>query len=135
FLAAAGVVHGYLLWRRQGAGLPEYRRRWVAAATPFAVLALVLVLSGGRGFLFQGRYASGDVTSGRTATWSKVGTDWMAGDIVRKLFGDPTTSRAVVNRPNDGTTAGQKPVDLTTDNAAVGALQRGGVLGELAFLF
>jgi hypothetical protein len=134
FLAAASLVHAYLLWRRQGEGLPTYRRIWVAAATPFAVLALVLVLSGGQGFLFKARYGSGDVTSGRLDTWKQVGADWVHGSVVEKLFGDTKTSRAVVHRANDGTQPGTKPVDLTTDNAAVGALRRGGVLGEVAFL-
>jgi O-antigen ligase len=50
------------------------------------------------------------------------------------MFGDTATSRAVVTRDNDGHKPGEKPLQLTTDNAAVGALRRGGVLGELAFL-
>jgi hypothetical protein len=135
-LGAAGLVHAYLLWRRpeETAGLPTYRRTWVAAVTPLAVLALVLVLSGGQGFLFKARYGSGDVTSGRLDTWKQVGVDWVHGSVVEKLFGDTKTSRAVVHRANDGTRPGTKPVDLTTDNAAVGALRRGGVLGEIAFL-
>jgi hypothetical protein len=54
--------------------------------------------------------------------------------VVEKLLGDTATTRAVVHRAHDGTRPGEKPVDLTTDNAAVGALRRGGVLGELAFL-
>jgi hypothetical protein len=134
FLGAAGLVHAYLLWRKPGGGLPSYRRIWIAAVTPFAVLALVLVLSGGQGFLFKARYGAGDVTSGRLDTWKQVGTDWVHGSVVEKLFGDTKTSRAVVHRANDGTRPGTKPVDLTTDNAAVGALRRGGVLGEIAFL-
>jgi hypothetical protein len=134
FMGAASLVHAYLLWRRQGAGLPTYRRIWVATVTPFAVLALVLVLSGGQGFLFKARYGSSDLTSGRLDTWKQVGVDWVHGSVVEKLFGDTKTSRAVVHRANDGTKPGTKPVDLTTDNAAVGALRRGGVLGEIAFL-
>ncbi|MDT5038651.1 MAG: hypothetical protein QOE03_3836 [Micromonosporaceae bacterium] len=126
YLGAAGVVHAYLLWRRRGAGLPAYRRAWLAAATPFAVLALVLVLSRGNGFLFQARYGGGDVTSGRVDTWRQVGREWVDGNVARKLFGDTATSRAVVARNG---------LKLTTDNAAVGALRRGGVFGELAFLF
>jgi hypothetical protein len=54
--------------------------------------------------------------------------------VIEKIFGDTATARAVVHRADDGTKPGAKPVDLTTDNAAVGALRRGGVLGELAFL-
>jgi hypothetical protein len=129
YFAAAAAVHAYLLWRRRGADLPSYRRVWLAAATPFAVAALVLLLSevGGQSFVFQARYGGGDPTSGRTATWRQVGRDWVAGGVVQKLFGDTKTSRAVVVR-----TAAK--LQLTTDNAAVGALRRGGVFGELAFL-
>lgn len=135
YLAVAGVVHAFLLLRRRGTGLPEYRRVWLAAATPFAVLALVLAITHGSGFLFQERYAAGDMTSGRTDTWKKVGQDWLDHGVDYKLFGDYRNVRASVHRANDGHKAGQKPVDLSTDNAAVGALQRGGALGELAFLF
>jgi len=86
-------------------------------------------------FLFQARYDKGDVTSGRTDTWRKVGRDWVDHGIADKLFGDTATSRAVVHRAEDGHRAGEKQLDLTTDNAAVGALRRGGVFGVLAFLF
>jgi O-Antigen ligase len=125
YFGAAAVVHAYLLWRRRGAGLPSYRRVWIAIATPFVVLALVLAFSGGS-FLFQERYNSGDVTSGRTDTWKQVGREWVDGNIIEKVFGDTKTSRAVIKRSG---------LQLTTDNAAVGALRRGGVLGEIAFLF
>jgi hypothetical protein len=134
YFGAAALVHAYLLWRRRGAGLPSYRRVWVAVAAPFAVLALVLVLSGGEGFLFKERYDNGGVTSGRTDTWKQVGRDWVNGNVAQKLFGDTGSARAVVHRDDDGHKAGEKPLDLTTDNAAVGALRRGGVLGEVAFL-
>ncbi|MGC9667102.1 O-antigen ligase family protein [Planosporangium sp. 12N6] len=136
YFAAAAVVHGYLLLRRRGEDLPAYRRVWLAAAVPFAVTALVLVLSeaGGQSFLFKARYDAGDVTSGRTDTWKQVGRDWVNGNVVVKLLGDTGTARAVVIRDDDGHKPGEKPLQLTTDNAAVGALRRGGVLGELAFL-
>jgi O-Antigen ligase len=127
YFGAAAVVHGYLLWRRRGADLPAYRRVWLAAAAPFAVLVLVLVISGGQGFLFQSRYPGGDVTSGRLDTWKRVGTDWVHGNAAQKLFGDTATARAVVVRTTD-------KLQLTTDNAAVGALRRGGLLGVVAFL-
>jgi hypothetical protein len=128
YFAAAALVHAYVLLSRRGADLPSYRRVWVAIATPLAVAAAVLVVSegSGQGFLFKARYESGDPTSGRTASWKQVGREWVDGNLVQKAFGDTKTSRAVVVR-ND--------MKLTTDNAAVGALRRGGVLGELAFLF
>ena len=49
-------------------------------------------------------------------------------------FGDARTSRAVVIRLNDGAPPQGPRMKLNTDNAAVGALRRGGVLGVLAFL-
>ena len=105
FAAAAALLHVILLWR--GArGLPEYRRRWLAAAVPFAVLALVLVLSGGQGFLFRDRFGGTDVTSGRTDTWRQVATDWRHAGWAEKVFGDARTSRAVVFRADDGAPPG-----------------------------
>jgi hypothetical protein len=134
FFGAAATVHAFLLWRRRGTGLPRYRRPWLAAATPFAVLALVLALSDG-GFLFKSRYGGDDPTSGRAETWKRVGVEWLDARFAEKLFGDTKTTRAVVNRADDGTAGtADKQLNLTTDNAAVGALRRGGVLGELAFL-
>jgi hypothetical protein len=126
FAAAGALLHAYLLWRGPGRGLPAYRRVWFAAATPFLVLALVLVASGG-GFLLQGRYSGDDPTSGRVDTWKRVGVEWVHAGWAEKAFGDAKTSRAVVVRTAD-------KLQLTTDNAAVGALRRGGVLGVLAFL-
>jgi hypothetical protein len=127
YFGAAAVVHAYLLWRRRGVDLPSYRRPWVAAAVPFVLLVLVLVISGGQGFLFQTRYGGDDVTSGRLDTWKRVGVEWVHGNIAQKLFGDTRTSRAVVVRTAD-------KLQLSTDNAAVGSLRRGGVLGVVAFL-
>jgi hypothetical protein len=136
FLGAAGAVHAALLWwrhrRRPVAELPEYgsrQRSLVAAATPFVVLALVLGVSGGQGFIFQERYGSGGMTSGRLDTWKHVVNEWRSDPIAEKLFGDTATTRAVVIRESSG------DIQLTTDNAAVGALRRGGVLGAIAFLF
>ena len=135
FAGCAAVVHaGLLWWRRRPADLPSYRRRWLAAATPFAVLALVLVLSGGQGFLFRDRFGGSDVTSGRVDTWKQVAVDWQHAGWAEKLFGDARTARAVVTRDNDGSAPGAERRKLNTDNAAVGAFRRGGVLGALAFL-
>jgi YD repeat-containing protein len=136
YFGAAALVHAFLLLRRRGANLPAYRPVWVAAAMPFAVIALVLVASetAGQGFLLQQRYDGAGVTSGRTDTWKQVGRDWIEDSIPEKLLGNADHSRAVVIRDNDGTEAGEERLQLTTDNAAVGALRRGGVLGVLAFL-
>jgi hypothetical protein len=131
YFGAAAVVHAYVLWRGRGAGLPSYRRVWVAAAVPFVVAAVALALSGG---LLKSRYSGNDPTSGRVDTWTAVGREWTAAPVVEKLFGDTKTSRAVVHRADDGTSPGEAQLNLTTDNAAVGALRKGGVLGVAAFL-
>jgi hypothetical protein len=129
FAAAALLVYAVLLLaRRRPADLPEYRRRWLAIAVPAGLLALVLVLSGGSGFLFRSRFGGEDATSGRLDTWKQVVRDLRADGPAEQLFGDAKTSRAVVVRAGS-----DRP--LNTDNAAVGALRRGGVLGLLAFLF
>jgi hypothetical protein len=136
FAVSGALVHAVLFWRRgQRTDLPQYRRPWLAILAPFAVLALVLVISGGRGFVFQNRFGGDDVTSGRTATWKQVVTDWRHAGLAEKVFGDAKTSRAVVTRLDDGEPPQGPRRKLNTDNAAVGALRRGGVLGELAFLF
>ena len=138
-LATAAVAHAGLLWlrgRRPVAGLPEYRRPGLAAATPFLVLAVVLGLyvadslspAQDRPGLTQSRYGDGGVTSGRLDTWTQVYVDWRDAGVAEKLFGDASTTRAVVTRASSG------DVQLTTDNAAVGALRRGGALGVAAFL-
>jgi hypothetical protein len=104
---------------------PPGRARWAAVALPFVVLALVLAVSGGQGFLYKSRYGGADITSGRTETWAQVGREWKAAGIGDKLLGDTKTTRAVVERGGNS---------LPTDNALVGSLRRGGVLGVLAFL-
>jgi hypothetical protein len=135
FAAAAAVVHAVLVLRGPGRTAPD-RRRWLAALTPFAVLTLVLILSGGVNFLVRDRFNPGgsDVTSGRVDTWRQVASDWQHAGWAEKLFGDARTSRAVVTRTNDGAPPEGPRRKLNTDNAAVGALRRGGVLGAAAFL-
>ncbi|MBT8225738.1 MAG: hypothetical protein HKP61_09425 [Dactylosporangium sp.] len=137
FLGVASVLHaGLLVWhrRRPVTDLPEYsgRRLLAAAVLPFLVVATVLVATGGQGFLTQQRYGgtgSSGLTSGRSDTWIQVGRDWVDDSLPEKIFGDAETARAVVYRESSG-----HEVKLTTDNAAVGALRRGGVLGAGAFL-
>jgi len=129
----AAAAHAALLWWRARhdrplAGLDTYRRPWLAAAAPFLVLVSVLVLSGGEGFIFVKRYDDAGLTSGRAETWKQVFVDWRRDPVVDKVFGDTETARAVVKRKSSG------DVQLTTDNAAIGALRRGGVAGVLAFL-
>jgi len=104
---------------------PSARSTWTAVALPFVVLILVLAVSGGQGFLYKSRYGGDDITSGRTRTWAQVGREWRDAGIGDKLFGDTKTTRAVVERGGNS---------LPTDNALVGSLRRGGVLGVLAFL-
>ncbi|HKS98113.1 MAG TPA: O-antigen ligase family protein [Rugosimonospora sp.] len=139
FAAAAALLHGVLLLRRRYEDLPRYRRPVLAAAVPFVVLGLVLALSGTESFFFASRFttpagSSPDVTSGRIDTWRQVAQDWKHAGWAEKLFGDARTSRAVVVRTNDGAPPGTPHAKLNTDNAAVGALRRGGVFGVVAFL-
>jgi hypothetical protein len=153
FAVSAALLHALLVihWRppglpeyrrrpglpdyRRRSGLPDYRRPWLAAGTPFVVLALVLVFSGGGGFLMRNRFGDdSDVTSGRVDTWKQVVTDWQHAGLAEKAFGDASTSRAVVIRANDGAPPQGPRRKLNTDNAAVGAFRRGGVLGAVAFL-
>ena len=133
FGAAVALVHAVLLWwrPRRPADLPGYHRRArvVATLAPFAVIALVTLLSMLNGtFLGQNRYSDGGVTSGRTQTWQAVFHEFRTDDWVQKAFGDTDNARAEVYRPSAPTTG------LTTDNAAVGALRRAGVAGEVAFV-
>jgi hypothetical protein len=133
FAAAAAIVYAVLLWwrtRRPVADLAAQRRPWLAAATPFLALLLIFAVSGGTGgFLMQERHDGGGVTSGRLDTWKQVFTEWRDGPVVEKAFGSTHDSRATVTRESSGV-----DVKLTTDNAVVGALRRGGVLGVAAFL-
>jgi hypothetical protein len=138
YAGVAAVLHALLLWRRRGADLPSYRRPLIAAALPFLLIGGVYFGLGGFQFATQSRYgnpsattplgeAGSDPTSGRMDTWRQVVVEWRAAGWAEKAFGDATTSRAVVRR-------GPHSPKLTTDNAAVGSLRRGGVLGVVAFL-
>jgi len=122
FLLAAAVAHAVVSVARRSASTPE-------RIVPFAVLAAVLVATHGTAFLGQARYAEGGVTSGRLDTWKQVARDWEHAGWAEKTFGDASDARATVHRESSG-----DGIELTVDNAAVGALRRGGALGELAFL-
>jgi O-antigen ligase len=111
------------------------RSGWLSVATPFVVLAIVVTLGGGYQFLLRDRFGDqGDVSSGRTDTWRQVWVDWKHSGWAEKAFGDARTSRAVVERVNDGNPPEGPRRQLNTDNAAVGAFRRGGVFGALSFL-
>ncbi|MFG1922688.1 O-antigen ligase family protein [Cryptosporangium sp. NPDC048952] len=144
FAGAAAVLHAFLVLRHRRADLPDYRRWWLAAATPFLVLLVVYFSSGGIGYLTRDRLNTGAsrggsqvaaATSGRTDTWKQVWNGWEDAPVAEKLFGDATTSRAVVTRLNDGAPPEGPRRQLNTDNAAVGAFRRGGVSGAVAFVF
>ncbi|GAA0714906.1 hypothetical protein Drose_02130 [Dactylosporangium roseum] len=133
--AAAVVFAAVTLWRRHTDIDARGRTAWIAMATPFVVLAIVFTVGGGSQFIFRDRFndGGGDVTSGRTDTWRQVWVDWRAAGWAEKAFGDARTSRAVVKRLDDGAPPEGPRRQLNTDNAAVGAFRRGGVLGAAAF--
>jgi hypothetical protein len=145
FYGAAALVHAVLVWRTRhtgGAGYLSRRAALGAALLPCGVFGAALIASGGLDFLYANRYADGyhvdgayaaDVTSGRLETWRAVVSDFAAAGLVEKVFGDTSTARGVVVRADTGPTPQTRP-KLTTDNALVGALRRGGVLGVVAFL-
>jgi hypothetical protein len=147
YLAAAAGLHALLVWRQRRAaarglevpddGLDAYptrRAAWTGALLPIALVAVIGLGSGGAAFLGTNRYDSGGVTSGRSATWGQVWTEFKADNVAQKIFGDAKYARGYVIRENTGADAASRP-KLTTDNAAVGSLRRGGILGEIAFLF
>lgn len=147
-LAVAGIAHGALLWwsrhqTRPGTcpswttGLPWYGSpagAAVAVTVPLLVCGMVLGAwstpagTSARPGVTEARYSDGGVTSGRWDTWRQVIVEWRRAGVTEKLFGDTTTTRAVVKRAGSG-----DDVQLTTDNAAIGALRRGGALGVVGF--
>lgn len=157
FLVCAAGVHLLVLarkhwWARRGSevpddGLPSYsslRRAAVAAAIPFVLVGMVFVGMGGVSSLFQSRYDNSvtepstatevkDYTSGRFDTWKQVIDEFDRDSIVAKVFGNNADPRGAVVREDTGP-VGERP-ELTTDNSAIGALRRAGILGCVAFLF
>ena len=133
YLGVVAVLHALLVWRRRR--YPRRSARWLAALLPLVLVGVIVVASGGWAFLTAKRYGeAADVTSGRTATWAQVWREFKADDVAQKLFGDAKFARAYVIRTDTAVDPTDRP-KLTTDNAVVGALRRGGILGELAFLF
>ncbi len=125
FLGAAAAVHAVLVWRR----------RLLEAVVPLVLVGVITLASGGWDFLTAKRYGeAADATSGRTATWAQVWREFKADEPVQKAFGDAKYARAYVVRTDTAADPKDRP-KLTTDNALVGALRRGGILGVLAFLF
>jgi hypothetical protein len=129
--AATGIYVLLLLFRR--VTYPTLRAAAVTVLLPVIAVAVVGIGSGGSSFLFKSRYSSGGVTSGRADTWQQVITDFKSDGIAEKMFGDAKSVRGYVKRADTGATDAARP-ELTTDNAAVGALRRGGILGVGAFL-
>jgi hypothetical protein len=125
YLGAAALINAVLVWRR----------RLVEALLPIGLVIVIVFASGGWAFLTSKRYGEqADVTSGRTATWAQVWREFKADDVVQKLFGDAKYARGYVIRTDTAVDPKDRP-KLTTDNAFVGALRRGGILGVIAFLF
>ncbi len=132
FLGAAAGLHLLLVLAKR-VRYGSTRSAVNAVVLSLAVVLAIGVASGGSSFLFKSRYSSGGVTSGRASTWKVVIDDFRADGVAEKIFGDAKSVRGYVLR-SDSTTPGLKAPQLTTDNAAVGALRRGGILGALAFL-
>jgi hypothetical protein len=134
FLGAAAGLHLLLVLAKR-VRYADRRSTVFAVLLPLVVVGVIAVGSGGSGFLFQSRYSSGGgVTSGRTDTWRQVVTDFRHDTVAEKIFGDAHNVRGYVSRDNSSANPADRP-ELTTDNAAVGALRRGGILGVAAFLF
>ena len=125
YLGAAAVLWAVFTWRR----------RLVEAVVPIVFVGVIVLASGGWDFLTSKRYGeASDLTSGRTATWAQVWREFKADDAPQKVFGDAKNARAYVVRTDSALIPGIDRPKLTTDNAFVGALRRGGILGVLAFL-
>jgi hypothetical protein len=148
YLGLAVAVHALLVLRQQHAlrrgrplpddGMEVYRSpraAWLGALVPVVLVGVITLGSGGIAFLQANRYASDndDMTSGRKDTWIQVFREFRADTVAEKLFGDAKNARGTVTREDTGANVKDRP-KLTTDNSAVGALRRGGILGELAFL-
>jgi hypothetical protein len=141
YFAAATVLWAVLVgysrrWRRPVEGLDSYptaRAAWAGALLPVLLAVVIGLASGGAGFLGTQRYGDmGGVTSGRSATWGEVWREFKADDVPQKIFGDARFARGYVIRDDTGD-ARSRP-KLTTDNALVGSLRRGGILGVVTFL-
>ena len=135
YLGAMAGLHALLVWRRRGPDrYPNAWAAWAGALLPLVLVGVVVVMSGGWAFLTAQRYGdAADVTSGRTATWAQVWREFQAADVAQKLFGDAKSARAYVIRTDTAEDPAKRP-KLPTDNAAVGALRHGGILGVVAFL-
>jgi hypothetical protein len=131
YLAAAAGLHAVLVWRRRGPdSYSSTRAAWAGALLPLVLVGVIVVASGGWDFLTSKRYGeAADVTSGRTATWAQVWREFKADDVAQQLFGDAKSARAYVVRTDQ-----PEHPKLQTDNALVGALRHGGILGVFAFL-
>lgn len=113
----------------------------VAVAVVFVAGASILLRARIGSFFLVERYEDAplaqsygradDVTSGRVATWKEVFREFRTDGWTEKLFGSAERSRATVLRPGDDP---KDPVTVLTDNAAIGALRRGGLLGVVAFV-
>jgi len=153
-----------LLWRTEevrrrplaALSTPASRTVVAQALLPLVLLVAVVGISGGSDFLLKNRYAAdqattttteegeeaeeeqsrvsaASVSSGRTAIWSLVVREWRSDSLPEKVFGTADNSRGYLLRYPDTPAYSWQP-KLTADNAPLGALRRGGVLGVLVFL-
>jgi hypothetical protein len=148
-LALAAAIVALVLRSRDG--LMDDLRRWMPSHRTRTVAGMVVVtLAAGAtvayhrsviDFFTVARYRdsavaqslgqAADITSGRRETWRQVMREFRSDGWSEKLLGSSEHSRAVVVRPGDRT---DDRVQVLVDNAALGALRRGGVVGALAVL-
>lgn len=146
-LLVAGAVVAVALWARNvrivEVRLPSHRGQVLmgVAAAVVVVAGSLAIRSRIADFFTVERYGDAplarrygradDVTSGRVATWEQVFREFRSDGWTEKLLGSAERSRATVLRPGDDP---EDPVTIVTDNAAVGSLRRGGLLGVATFV-
>lgn len=137
---------------------PQARRVLAQALLPLLLVGLVVLASGGTDFLLKDRYGQsasqtedpveeeeerpslGAASSGRLGLWKLIADDWADSTLVEKVAGTADNARGYILRyrwdPAEGPTPDyiREQPKLTADNAPVGALRRGGVLGVAVFL-
>ena len=139
FAAAAAGAHAVVVllhWRPRARTLEHGAGPLGRVAMPFVVLATVFTIGGGSDFLFRDRFTAAAVTSPAAAPTPGVRCGSTGSTPAGRRSPSATRrppgpwSPRQRRRPDEGPRR-----ELNTDNAAVGAFRRGGVLGAIGFLF